>query len=81
MLLWTKVGRDNLYHVLASKLKQFRIETKFFANDELDKVSEFPTASKRIRMELLRFIAGKADMFREQDKMRADTELTAAAQR
>jgi hypothetical protein len=63
-------------------MRLFNLETsKFFVDDEQNNVADFPIASKRIRMDLLRFIAGKADMFRDQNKLRVDTELQAAAHR
>jgi hypothetical protein len=83
-LLWAGTSRDSLYHTLASQLKEFKIEAnKFVFVDEGTKrgVIEFPSAAKQIRMEILRYIASKADLFREESKLKTDAELDAASQR
>ncbi len=82
-LLWAGISRDSLYHVLVSQLKEFKIEAnKFFENEGAQKDNvESPSAAKQIRMEILRYIAAKADLFREENKLKADAELDAASQR
>jgi hypothetical protein len=42
---------------------------------------DYPSAAKQIRMEILRYIAAKADLFREENKLKTDAELDAASQR
>ena len=85
-LLWAGTSRDSLYHALASQFKEFKIEAnKFFpvADERVAQngIVELPSAAKQIRMEILRYIAAKADLFREENKLKTDAELDAASQR
>jgi hypothetical protein len=81
-LLWAGTSRDSLYHVLASQLNEFKIEaTKFSFVGEGAQTIYYPSAAKQIRMEILRYIAAKADLFREESKLKTDAELDAASQR
>jgi hypothetical protein len=81
-LLWAGTSRDSLYPVLASQLKEFKIDTnKFFSVEEGTLAVDYPSAAKLIRMEILRYIAAKADLFREENKLKTDAELDAASQR